>query len=64
MEPGGPLAFVPDRFMDDPERTKEGLRGSYRRLAELDFEHLLLAHGDPIVGNGREALRAFANAVD
>ena len=62
MEPGGPLAFVPDRFMDDPERTKEGLRESYRRLAELDFEHLLLAHGDPVVGNGRDALRAFANA--
>ena len=64
VEPGGPLAFVPDRFMDDPERTKEGLRESYRRLAELDFEHLLLAHGDPIVGDGREALRAFANAGD
>jgi metallo-beta-lactamase superfamily protein len=62
MEPGGPLAFVPDQFMDDPEGTKEGLRESYRRLAELDFEHLLLAHGDPIVGDGREALRTFANA--
>ena len=62
MDSGGPLAFVPDRFMDDPERTKEGLRESYRRLAELDFEHLLLAHGDPVVGDGRGALAAFANA--
>ena len=61
-EPGGPLAFVPDRFMDEPDETKEGLRESYRRLAELDFEHLLLAHGDPFVGDGREALRTFANA--
>jgi hypothetical protein len=60
MEPEGPLAFVPDQLMDDPERTKEGLRASYRRLAELDFEHLLLAHGAPFVGDGREALRAFA----
>ena len=57
---GGPLAFVPDRFMDEPERTKHSLREAYRRLAELDFEHLLLAHGEPFVGDGREALRAFA----
>jgi hypothetical protein len=59
-EPGGPLTFVPDRFMDEPEETKEGLRAAYRRLAdELEFDHLLLAHGEPFVGNGREALRAF-----
>lgn len=60
-EPGGPLTFVPDRFMDEPETTKEGLRAAYRRLAdELEFDHLLLAHGDPFVGDGREALRVFA----
>jgi hypothetical protein len=60
-EPGGPLAFVPDRLMDEPEQTKAALRAAYRRLAdELDFDHLLLAHGEPFVGDGREALRAFA----
>jgi hypothetical protein len=59
-EAGGPLAFVPDKYMDAPERTKKGLRESYRRLAQLDFEHLLLAHGEPFVGNGREVLAAFA----
>jgi hypothetical protein len=62
-EAGGPLAFVPDQFMDDPERTKKGLLEAYRRLAELDFRHLLLAHGEPFVGDGREALRAFADAA-
>jgi hypothetical protein len=46
--------------MDEPERTKHGLREAYRRLTELDFDHLLLAHGEPFVGNGREVLRAFA----
>jgi len=56
---GGPLAFVPDRFMDEPERTKDGLREAYRRLVELDFRHLLLAHGEPFVGTGRETLAAF-----
>ena len=62
-EAGGPLGFVPDQLMDDPERTKEGLLESYRRLAELDFRHLLLAHGDPFVGDGRDALRAFAGVA-
>jgi hypothetical protein len=59
-EAGSPLAFVPDAYMDEPEQTKEGLRAAYRRLAELDFEHLLLAHGSPFVGDGRAALAAFA----
>jgi hypothetical protein len=61
-EEGGPLAFVPDHLMDDPEQTRQGLREAYRQLSELDFHHLLLAHGEPFVGNGREALRAFASA--
>jgi hypothetical protein len=61
-EEGGALGFVPDYLMDDPERTKAGLRDSYRRLSELDFEHLLLAHGDPLVGTGREQLAAFAGS--
>jgi hypothetical protein len=46
--------------MDEPERTKRGLREAYRRLAKLDFDHLLLAHGEPFIGNGREQLGAFA----
>ncbi len=59
-EPGGPLVFVPDFLMDDPVETREGLRDSYGRLADLDFRHLLLAHGAPFVGNGLETLAAFA----
>ena len=43
------LRFVPDELMDDPEETKAGLRDAYRRLLDLDFDHLLLAHGDPVV---------------
>ena len=53
------LAFVPDRYMDEPEQTKAGLREAYRRLLELDFELLLLAHGEPVTGDGKEALSAF-----
>jgi hypothetical protein len=53
------LAFVPDRLMDDPERTKAGLRDAYRGLLELDFDLLLLAHGYPVVGGAKEALATF-----
>lgn len=57
---GGGLAFVPDDYMDEPEQTKAGLREAYRRLLDLDFDILLLAHGDPVVGGGKEALSRFA----
>jgi hypothetical protein len=51
------LGFVPDALMDDPEQTKCGLLAACSRaLSELEFEHVLLAHGDPIIGGGREAL--------
>ena len=57
----GRLAFVPDALMDDPEQTKEGLREAYRRLLDLDFELLLLAHGEPVLDGAKEQLRAFAS---
>lgn len=56
----GPLTFVPDALLgDDPETVKSGLRRAYRRLCDLDFDHLLLAHGHPWIGGGRAALQAF-----
>jgi hypothetical protein len=55
----GPLRFVPDELMDDPERTKAGLRDAYLRLLDLDFDRLLLAHGDPIVRGAKDELFAF-----
>jgi hypothetical protein len=59
-DPQGPLEFVPDELIgDDPEAVKEALRAALGRLLALDFDDLLLAHGDPVVGDGKEALRAF-----
>jgi hypothetical protein len=60
----GALQFVPDTLMgDDPEAEKRDMKGTFGRLAaELDFEHLLLAHGEPIPNEGRERLREFAAA--
>jgi hypothetical protein len=58
------LAFVPDFLIgDDPEGVKDGLRAAYRRLTdELEFDSLLMAHGNPVTGGGRAALRAFVDA--
>ena len=60
---GDELQFVPDFLMDEPEHTKQGLREAYRRLLDLDFDLLLLAHGEPVVGGARDALRAFVDGV-
>lgn len=57
---GEELTFVPDQLMDDPEDTKAALREAYGRLLELDFDTLLLAHGQPIVGGAKQALAEFA----
>lgn len=64
MHYGGELGFVPDQYMDDPEDTKRSLRQAYASLLDLDFDVLLLAHGSPVVGDAKEALRAFATAED
>jgi hypothetical protein len=59
----GGLGFVPDNLMDEPEQTKERLKAAYHGLAaELDFDHLLLAHGEPVIGGARNALRRFAES--
>jgi hypothetical protein len=59
----GPLTFVPDSLIADTPgqvaAVKQGLRDAYRRLCDLDWDTLLLAHGLPLVGDGRERLRAF-----
>ena len=55
------LGFFPDFLLgDDPEAEKERLREGFARLvAEVDFDHLLFAHGAPILGDGRARLRDF-----
>lgn len=59
----GLLGFVPDSLMDDPAGTKAGILNSLERLlAELDFDHLLLAHGGPLLGTGRAQLEELVAA--
>lgn len=55
------LRFVPDHYLgDDPEGVKRGLRDAYGRLCDLQFDALLVAHGDPIPKGARAQLREFA----
>jgi glyoxylase-like metal-dependent hydrolase (beta-lactamase superfamily II) len=60
---GDELHFVPDQYMDDPERDKDDLRRGFGELADqLDFDVLLVAHGTPYASGGRDALRRFAES--
>jgi hypothetical protein len=57
---GGGLTFVPGFLMgDDPSAVRAGLRESLRGLLDLDFDSLLFAHGEPLVGGGKAAVREF-----
>lgn len=57
------LGFVPDRYIgDDPEAVKSAIRAAYGRLLDERFDSILLAHGDPVLGGGKDALRRFADA--
>jgi len=63
MRYGDELHFVPDQYMDDPEKDKEDLKRGFGELADqLDFDVLLLAHGTPYPSGGRDALRRFAES--
>lgn len=60
---GGALGFVPDELIgEDPNRVKDGLKDAFRGLLTRDFDHLLFAHGDPLVGGGKAALRKFCES--
>ena len=60
---GDGLDFVPDQYMDDPEKDKADLKRGFAELADqLSFDVLLLAHGEPYPSGGRDALRQFAES--
>lgn len=59
----GALGFVPDALMDDPPGTKRGLLAAFRRILDsADFDHLLLAHGQPVIADGRRLLEDLITA--
>jgi hypothetical protein len=57
----GTVGFVSDRLIgDNAEDVKRRIRERCDALLDQRFEHLLFAHGDPLLGEGREALRTVA----
>lgn len=59
--PDGSLVAL-EYLMDDAKAVTRGLRESFRRLLDEDFETLLLAHGGALIGDGKAALRAFVES--
>jgi hypothetical protein len=60
---GDSLGFFPDELLgEDPQAVKDGLKQRFQTVLEREFEDLLFAHGDPIVGSGKTALRAFVTS--
>jgi hypothetical protein len=62
---GDGLAFFSDALLgDDPDTVKAGLADALRGLLTRDFDHLLFAHGEPLIGGGKAALRDFLKRRD
>jgi hypothetical protein len=58
----GEIGFVPDNLIgDDPEGVKRTAIERASALLDQPFDHLLFAHGLPLIGEGKQALRAFAS---
>lgn len=55
MNSGGKLSEPIAVFTNDPA----GNRQSMRKVAGLDFDHLLVSHGPPIMGEGKARAQAF-----
>lgn len=60
----GSLGFVSDSLIgEDPKRVKAQIREHCAALLDERFEHLLFAHGEPLIGVGRPTLQAFVNGA-
>lgn len=55
----GEFGFVPDQLMEDPERDKRAIVESLRPLLELEFDAVLVSHGEPQAHGAKEALTRF-----
>jgi hypothetical protein len=58
---GDTLAFFSDDLLgDDPPAVKRAVMRAFEGLlADREFDPLLFAHGDPVIGGGKTPLRAF-----
>jgi hypothetical protein len=57
------IGWVVDQLMDDPPTTKRELLSAFQHILDgFEFDHLLLAHGLPLVGDGRSQLEQLVQA--
>ncbi|NJF25915.1 MBL fold metallo-hydrolase [Thermococcus sp. Bubb.Bath] len=59
IERGGQLEEVPHQYSLDPEMNRRRIT----ELLEIDFENLLPAHGEPLIGNGKDKLRGLVERM-
>ncbi|MCZ6680680.1 MAG: hypothetical protein O7E52_25905 [Candidatus Poribacteria bacterium] len=61
----GEIGFVPDALLgDNPPAIRAGIRDAFMRICEtFEFDHLIFAHGAPIVGGGKAALQRYLETV-
>ena len=59
-----PFGFVPDALIgEDPEPVEEQTKTFFLGLCdEMDFDHVLFAHGKPLLQGGRRMLRGFCES--
>ncbi len=57
--PPGQCGLLPERVMDDPAR----LRGSVRKLLDLDFDILLVGDGESILHNAKARLKELVETL-
>jgi hypothetical protein len=61
----GELGFVPDFLLgDDPRGVRADLAASLGRLAGLEFDAMLFAHGEPLASGAHEQLRTFLAGLE
>jgi hypothetical protein len=61
--PASPIEFPADELLgEQPDRARDGLKDALAGLLGRDFDALLFAHGEPLVRNGKQALRRFVEA--
>lgn len=59
----GVLAFVSDTALGDKApKIKAGLEQAFEGRLLRDFENLLFSHGEPLVGDGKAALRRLVKS--
>lgn len=61
----GKIGFVPDNLLgDDPPAIRAGIRDAFLKICStFEFDHLLFAHGDPLIVGGKAALQQYLHSL-